>query len=130
MLQTALALDTLLISLCIVATGDPCSAYAFYYVWLLPTVTLLATGTLLRLVTDRLRRSEARLRHAAGHDALTGLANRGLFAARLEAALSERDGDLRAVAFIDLDHFKPVNDGLGHPVGDALLVAVAERLRA
>ena len=98
--------------------------------WLVPTLTLLAAGTLLRQVTNRLRRSEDRLRHAAGHDALTGLANRGLFDARLEAALADPEGDLRAVAFVDLDHFKPVNDSLGHPVGDALLVAVAERLRA
>lgn len=84
----------------------------------------------MHLLTNRFRRSEARLRHAAGHDPLTGLANRGLFAARLEAALAAPEGDLRAVAFVDLDHFKPVNDSLGHAVGDALLVAVAERLRA
>ncbi len=98
--------------------------------WLLPVMTLMATGTLVWLLMNRLRSSEARLRHAAGHDPLTGLANRALFATRLEAALAAPDGDLRAVAFVDLDHFKPVNDSLGHPIGDALLVAVAERLRA
>src|SRR3954452_685924 len=173
MLQTAIAVDTFLVSLALVATGDPSSVYAFNYLWvglfavgffrlrevaihgawlciayagslalfdgasaarltqwLLPTVTLLAAGTLLRQLTNRLRRSEARLRHAAGHDPLTGLANRGLFDARLEAALGEPRGDLRAVAFADLDHFKPVNDILGHPVGDALLEAVGERLRS
>ena len=57
--------------------------------WLLPMITLLATGTLVRQLINRLRRSEARLRHAAGHDPLTGLANRGLVAARLEAGLAE-----------------------------------------
>lgn len=62
------------------------------------------------------------------HDALTGLANRRLFLARLSEALA--DGDAFAVLFVDLDGFKSINDGLGHDVGDAALVAVAERLRA
>jgi diguanylate cyclase (GGDEF)-like protein len=70
-----------------------------------------------------------RLAHEARHDPLTGLANRSLFSLRVEAALA-RDDTAPAVMFLDLDEFKRVNDTLGHAAGDALLVAVAERLRA
>jgi diguanylate cyclase (GGDEF)-like protein/PAS domain S-box-containing protein len=66
------------------------------------------------------------LRHQASHDPLTQLANRALFTERAEAVGAEQ----RAILLIDLDDFKVVNDTLGHHVGDALLVAVAERLRA
>ena len=67
----------------------------------------------------------------AHYDHLTGLANRQLFLSRLEHALScaeRRDEDV-ALLYMDLDHFKPVNDGLGHDMGDKLLIQVAERLR-
>lgn len=70
-----------------------------------------------------------RLRHLAGHDALTGVANRVQFRARLADALAIGERDL-AVAFCDLDGFKVVNDTFGHLRGDAVLVDVAERLRA
>ena len=70
-----------------------------------------------------------RLIHEATHDALTGLPNRGLFSAQLSDALRSRTPGL-AVAFVDLDHFKVVNDSLGHLAGDALLRAVAQRLRS
>ncbi|WP_442792184.1 putative bifunctional diguanylate cyclase/phosphodiesterase [Micromonospora sp. NBC_01796] len=78
-----------------------------------------------------LRESEARFRHQATHDPLTNLPNRALFTERLGAAVRRPDaGDRRiGVCFIDLDRFKVVNDTLGHPVGDQLLVSVAERLR-
>ena len=70
-----------------------------------------------------------RLAHEARHDPLTGLANRSLFSLRVEAALA-RDDNAPAVMFLDLDDFKGINDTLGHAAGDALLVTVAERLRA
>jgi diguanylate cyclase (GGDEF)-like protein len=70
-----------------------------------------------------------RLAHEARHDPLTGLANRSLFSLRVEAALA-RDDNAPAVMFLDLDDFKGVNDTFGHAAGDALLVTVAERLRA
>jgi len=80
-----------------------------------------------RLV-DRLRQQEDRLRHQASHDALTQLANRTLFGERLDGALAA--GLAPTVLLIDLDDFKSVNDTLGHSVGDRLLTAVAERIRA
>jgi diguanylate cyclase (GGDEF)-like protein/PAS domain S-box-containing protein len=81
-------------------------------------------------VTAR-RAMEERLRHEALHDPLTGLANRRLLMDRLSAALDRgrRRGGGPAVLFLDLDRFKLVNDSLGHPVGDQLLAAVADRLR-
>ena len=81
-------------------------------------------------VTEQ-RAAEIRFAHLARHDALTGLANRVLFQAELErAAADARRGRGFAVHCIDLDDFKDVNDTLGHPAGDALLRAIAERLLA
>ena len=82
-------------------------------------------------VTAR-RAMEERLRHEALHDPLTGLPNRRLFLDRLAATAERgrrRGGGAFSVLFLDLDRFKLVNDSLGHPVGDRLLCAVAERLR-
>ncbi len=66
----------------------------------------------------------------AGHDALTGLVNRQLFADRAQEALAQagRRGERLALCFLDLDRFKPVNDALGHAVGDTLLKEVARVL--
>ena len=81
-----------------------------------------------RDVSDR-KELEAQLVHQAFHDGLTGLANRTLFAERVEHALARSGKGELAVLFIDLDDFKHVNDSLGHAAGDQLLVAAARRLQ-
>jgi diguanylate cyclase (GGDEF)-like protein len=80
-------------------------------------------------ITER-RRAEAQIAHMARHDGLTGLDNRTEFRDRLEAAVRIAARDLpQAILFLDLDHFKYVNDTWGHPVGDALLQAATSRIR-
>jgi len=76
------------------------------------------------------RRIESNLKHLAHHDALTNLPNRLLLDARLNHAIerAKREDLQVAVLFIDLDHFKTVNDSLGHEVGDKLLISVSNRL--
>jgi len=80
---------------------------------------------------DARRQAQARIVYMAHHDALTGLANRILLRESLDEALDRASqGSGGALLCVDLDRFKGVNDTLGHPVGDALLRAVTERLRA
>jgi diguanylate cyclase (GGDEF)-like protein len=92
---------------------------------------LTAVANVLAHAIER-RNSEERIRHQALHDPLTGLPNRTLLLDRLNHWLerADRSGGRGAVLFCDLDRFKLVNDGLGHDVGDQLLLAVAERLEA
>ena len=79
-------------------------------------------------VTDRLQ-AQQKIAFMARHDALTGLPNRVLFAERVEIALAASGcGESFALLCLDLDHFKQVNDTLGHPFGDELLRAVGDRL--
>ena len=78
------------------------------------------------------KEAQQRIEHLAHHDSLTGLSNRFSFEARLEQVLvsAQRNQFELAVMFLDLDRFKNVNDSLGHHAGDALLVEVANRLKA
>jgi diguanylate cyclase (GGDEF)-like protein/PAS domain S-box-containing protein len=93
-----------------------------------PSVGALVLNS--RDVSER-RRLEDQLTHQAFHDPLTGLANRALFADRVQHAVRRRaDNGTIAVLFLDLDGFKEVNDSLGHASGDALLARVAERIGA
>ncbi len=82
--------------------------------------------------TQQLRESERRFRHLAHHDPLTGLPNRAWFHERAQMALgmSRRNGNRVGLLLLDLDHFKPINDTMGHDAGDAMLCALAERASA
>jgi diguanylate cyclase (GGDEF)-like protein len=79
-------------------------------------------------VSER-QRADAALQRAALVDGLTGLANRGVFLDRLGRLLQRRAGLCAAVLYVDLDHFKAVNDEHGHAAGDAVLAGVAATMR-
>ena len=85
----------------------------------------------LRVSLGELRTSEHQARHLALHDVLTGLPNRALFATRLDHCLAHNgaSGQRGAVALIDLDRFKPVNDTFGHAAGDELIRTAADRMQ-
>jgi diguanylate cyclase len=84
----------------------------------------------MRHAAETMAATETKLRHLAMHDPLCGLPNRISFGERLETTIEKvrQTGATAAVFYIDLDHFKDVNDTLGHPVGDELLRSVAQRL--
>ena len=80
--------------------------------------------------TRELREKQDFLDHQAHHDSLTGLPNRVLFNDRLEHSIERAKRNKKAIAvfFLDLDHFKEINDSLGHHIGDDVLISVAKRL--
>jgi diguanylate cyclase (GGDEF)-like protein/PAS domain S-box-containing protein len=84
-----------------------------------------------RDISDR-KRAEQAMSRLAFYDPLTGLANRALFLDRLRhaSAASKRSGERLAIAFVDLDHFKTINDSLGHATGDAALMEIARRIKS
>jgi len=83
-------------------------------------------------MTEAAQRAAAQMAHMARHDVLTGLPNRALFNDRLERsiALAKRQGKKVGLMYMDIDHFKHINDSLGHLVGDKLLQSIARRLQA
>ncbi|MCH8214340.1 MAG: EAL domain-containing protein [Proteobacteria bacterium] len=93
---------------------------------------IAAIGAVGTDITKRKRAEAAHIEYLALHDSLTDLPNRFLFHDRLETAVAQsvRSGNMLGLLFLDLDDFKDVNDTLGHDAGDALLKAVAERLKS
>ena len=114
-----------------IITSDPDVARGRSLSWAFQPMADGGAVVLLEDVTER-RNAEARITHLARYDELTGLPNRVNFRDEIEHLLAApRDaGQMSALLFIDLDQFKQVNDTLGHPCGDQLLCAVADRLRA
>lgn len=93
-------------------------------------ILILGTGVATYLIEQRMREaSEDKLRHMALHDPLTGLPNRTSFYARLDARLDGPHAHDTAIAAIDLNRFKEINDSWGHAAGDHVLIVLAERLR-
>jgi diguanylate cyclase (GGDEF)-like protein len=117
----------LLAPIVLIAFHNGQTANRIITVWLCAVLVAAAVARIANAMRAQAR-SEAMLFHRATHDDLTGLASRVLVVQRIEDVLAA-DGTV-ALMFLDLDHFKFVNDSMGHSVGDQLLILVAERLRA
>jgi diguanylate cyclase (GGDEF)-like protein len=113
-----------------IITTDPDVARGRSLSWKFQPMSGGGTVVLVEDITER-RNAEARINHLARYDELTALPNRVNFRDEIERLLgiSHHAERLSALLFVDLDQFKQVNDTLGHPCGDQLLCAVAERLR-
>jgi diguanylate cyclase (GGDEF)-like protein len=114
-----------------IITTDPDVARGRSLSWTFQPMAGGGAVVLLEDITER-RTAEARITHLARYDELTALPNRVNFRDEIERLLAvpHRAEQLSALLFVDLDQFKQVNDTLGHPCGDQLLCAVADRLRA
>ncbi|MCC8962672.1 EAL domain-containing protein [Bradyrhizobium sp. Pear76] len=112
-----------------IVTSDPDPAQNRSLDWTFQPMAGGGTVVLVEDITER-KDAEARISHLARYDELTALPNRVNFRDEIGRLLAMQRGDHRsALLFVDLDQFKQVNDTLGHPCGDQLLCAVAERLR-
>lgn len=111
-----------------VAIGDADGGAWFTFVLGGTVVSFLLVIARMYQLISEIDRARRRLHFDATHDALTGLPNRQLFDLHLDRGL--REGRSGGVMFVDLDHFKLVNDTFGHQVGDEVLQEVADRLRA
>ncbi|MES5485105.1 EAL domain-containing protein [Bradyrhizobium sp. INPA03-11B] len=112
-----------------IVTSDPDPAQNRSLDWTFQPMAGGGTVVLVEDITER-KDAEARISHLARYDELTALPNRVNFRDEIGRLLAMQHGDHRsALLFVDLDQFKQVNDTLGHPCGDQLLCAVAERLR-
>jgi diguanylate cyclase (GGDEF)-like protein/PAS domain S-box-containing protein len=115
--------------------GKALGAFAMYYgAARVPTETELGLADIASHIAGiaiERKQAEERIRHMAHHDELTGLPNRTLLGEHVELAIAqaERTRSKTALLFVDLDHFKHVNDSLGHQAGDRLLRSVARRLQ-
>ncbi|GLY33910.1 bifunctional diguanylate cyclase/phosphodiesterase [Kineosporia sp. NBRC 101731] len=109
-----------------VAMAPICLAVTNFSLWLVPLVLMpvIAVHQISKLALEH--------RHSAQHDALTGLPNRSFFLLQLDRMLAEKAAGepVLGVMFIDLDHFKEINDTLGHDAGDALICDIGQRLRS
>jgi diguanylate cyclase (GGDEF)-like protein len=113
--------------------GAQIAASVFPYIAVAIAGFVLLAGLLMRhtrLTTQAIAAGESQLRHLALHDPVCGLPNRIYFGERLETVIAEvrHGGSSAAVFYIDLDHFKDVNDTLGHHIGDDLILSVTQRL--
>lgn len=91
----------------------------------------IASEISLSLEIDKRKATEKNLQHQAFHDSLTGLPNRVLFLDRIEQEIihASRENTFFAVLFMDLDHFKQINDSFGHSAGDTVLISISDRLK-
>jgi diguanylate cyclase (GGDEF)-like protein len=114
-----------------ITTTDPDAVSVRSFSWTFQPMAGGGTVVLVEDITER-KIAEARISHLARYDELTALPNRVNFRDEIERllAFSNSAERLSALLFVDLDQFKQVNDTLGHPCGDQLLCAVADRLRA